>query len=285
MKKVFGFFVLVSTALVLISCGGGGGGGGGGGAAPAAAATSNTYTGSFSVNGTNYSSLTIGNGKYTLAGNNGTDTGTYVSETAAYAIDGASAVRASTSISIENGTFVLTSRTHSGTWKMTIGGNGGNSISFHNGSLSASGTGTVVSQGGSLIGRWFLPDPDPDSVLADGGVELEFKNNSQLVARVTLEGYDNQGRWRQFPGSVTFPYTATENTITLTNTLLDFDIGGLTDEEEILLMLAIMFFGDDMDVDAGDGSTDTNYYAVKGNLLIMASDAALTEEVEVATRR
>ena len=279
MKKVLGIFVLVLTALVLISCGGGGGGGGGGGTvAPAAAATSNTYTGSFAVNGTNYSSLTIGNGKYTLAGTNGTDTGTYQSEAAMSAL---SSTRAG--ITIEDGTFVLTSTTHHGTWKMTIGGNGGNSISFHNGSLSASGTGTVVSQGGSLIGRWFLPDPDP--VLADGGVELEFKNNSQLVARVTLEGYDNQGRWRQFPGSVTFPYTATENTITLTNTVLDFDIGGLTDEEEILLMLAIMFFGDDMDVDAGDGSTDTIYYAVKGNLLITASDAALTEEVDVATRR
>ena len=66
MKKVLGIFVLVSTALVLISCGGGGGGGGGGGTVAPAAATSNTYTGSFSVNGTNYSSLTIGNGKYTL---------------------------------------------------------------------------------------------------------------------------------------------------------------------------------------------------------------------------
>ena len=274
MKKVFGIFVLISTALVLISCGGGGGGGGGGGAAPAAAATSNTYTGSFSVNGTNYSSLTIGNGKYTLAGTNGTDTGTYQSAAAMSALSSSRA-----GITIEDGTFVLTSTTHNGTWKITLSGN---SIGLHNGSISASGTGDVVSQGGSLIGRWFLSYSDPD--LVGGGAEVEFKNNSQLVARYTFKEYDNtQGRWRQFPVSGTFPYTATENTITVTNTLLDFDIGGLTDEEEILLILSMMFFGDD--IDAGDGSTETMYYAVKGNLLITADDAALSENVDVLTRR
>ena len=117
--------IVIATALtlcvLLVSCGGGGGGGGGG-AAPAAN-TSSSYSGSFSVNGGNYSTVALNstNNTATVSGSSGTLSGTYASNR-----------------SISDGTYTITFS--GGTIVITISGS---SITLSTGTWSASGNGTL----------------------------------------------------------------------------------------------------------------------------------------------
>ena len=275
MKKLFGIIVLVSIALVLISCGGGGGGGGGGGAAPAAS-TSETYSGNFTVNGINYSTMTLADGRYTLSGSNGTITGSYE------AVSNTSPAREI----LSGGTYKFHTAEHY--W---IASQSGGTLTFSGGSISASGNGILVtSSDSSLIGCWSYVDYDGQKC------ELEFKNNSQVIIRlidVPGELFPSEilTTNRKHTFSYTTLYTISGNSITLhPEQQIDVDVSGLSVEEQVAMEIFLgLFLSMPGDLEATEDDfyhePITQYYSVRGNTLIFADDAALTQEVEVWTRK
>ena len=100
-----------------------------------------TYTGSFTVSGESYNSLTVTGGTYTMTGSGTSDSGTY-----------------STAASVlADGTYTFTSNKHHGTYTVTISGN---TITITAGTLNASGSGTkkvvvtVTSNDTNVETRW-----------------------------------------------------------------------------------------------------------------------------------
>lgn len=142
------FLLCIFSTFLFSSCSNGGDDG------PA----TDTYSGSFTVNGANYSSLSITNGSYTLTGSGTSDSGSYGSSASVLA----------------DGLFTFTSNTHNGTFKVN---KSGNSISFSNGTLTASGSGTLV-----------VPVAGGGTVLFEGGfIEMtaDSSNPSSTYPRPT----------------------------------------------------------------------------------------------------
>ncbi|MBO4759517.1 MAG: hypothetical protein J5505_05610, partial [Spirochaetaceae bacterium] len=138
MKRVkwFGAVVIaLGLAVALVSCGGGGGGGGGGGSTTTGggtAAAEGAYSGSFTVNGNSYNTLTMSNGSFIIAGNSGNDiTGTYAAAPGAMA----------------DATYIFSYSVGSFTVAIT---NNGTIVTFSKGTgtLNASGTGSEFAAAG-----------------------------------------------------------------------------------------------------------------------------------------
>ena len=137
-----------------------------------------TYSGSFTVNGASYSSLSVTNGTYTMTGTGGTDSGTYATSAAVLA-DGT--------------TYTFTSNTHHGTFKVTISGTG---LSLSNGTLTASGTGSV-----------YVPPVTTSSSSSGGGAAL-FWNGVLVITPSSSNPTRNYLSSIPTTGTVTYSFTA-----------------------------------------------------------------------------
>ena len=135
--KILGLLLVLS---LLVSCGGGGGGGGGGGETTSAPATTSTasggstFTGTYSINGNNYTSLAMSgdanSGTATFTGASGNLSGSYQKQ-------GASALAADVTFS---GTYIITFDSI-GTITVIFAGN---AVTISAGTATANGSGQIV---------------------------------------------------------------------------------------------------------------------------------------------
>ncbi|MBO4726876.1 MAG: hypothetical protein J5631_00470 [Spirochaetaceae bacterium] len=221
MKRVkwFGAVIIaVGLAVALVSCGGGGGGGGGGGSSSGGttAAASGSYSGSFSVNGASYNSLTMENGSFNLASNTGSDiTGTYAAASGAMA----------------DATYLLTYSVGSFTVAIT---SNGNTVTFSKGSgtLNASGTGSGLALAGWWKGTGNSPQNNNRPFIqyvhvSSTHVRYVFFDNGRLTddyyVPITLSGntisYDlhNASPVPAIPYSASFNFAVNGSTLTVSN--------------------------------------------------------------------
>ena len=220
MKRVkwFGAVIIaVGLAVALVSCGGGGGGGGGGSSSGGTTASaSGSYSGSFSVNGASYNSLTMENGSFNLASNTGSDiTGTYAAASGAMA----------------DATYLLTYSVGSFTVAIT---SNGNTVTFSKGSgtLNASGTGSGLALAGWWKGTGNSPQNNNRPFIqyvhvSSTHVRYVFFDNGRLTddyyVPITLSGntisYDlhNASPVPAIPYSASFNFAVNGSTLTVSN--------------------------------------------------------------------
>ena len=221
MKRVKWFgavLIAVGLAVALVSCGGGGGGGGGGGSSSGGttASASGSYSGSFSVNGASYNSLTMENGSFNLASNTGSDiTGTYAAASGAMA----------------DATYLLTYSVGSFTVAIT---SNGNTVTFSKGSgtLNASGTGSGLALAGWWKGTGNSPQNNNRPFIqyvhvSSTHVRYVFFDNGRLTddyyVPITLSGntisYDlhNASPVPAIPYSASFNFAVNGSTLTVSN--------------------------------------------------------------------
>ena len=217
-KMVGAVIIAVGLAVALVSCGGGGGGGGGGGSSSGGttASASGSYSGSFSVNGASYNSLTMENGSFNLASNTGNDiTGTYAAASGAMA----------------DATYLLTYSVGSFTVAIT---SNGNTVTFSKGSgtLNASGTGSGLALAGWWKGTGNSPQNNNRPFIqyvhvSSTHVRYIFFDNGRLTddyyVPITLSGntisYDlhNASPVPAIPYSASFNFAVNGSTLTVSN--------------------------------------------------------------------